>query len=73
MTAAVKRLRASLREAIECEATVTLVLDSGRTLTGTAKEHPSLSDGYYLLVPVDSGDRRPHAFHRSELEEVIFE
>lgn len=72
MTAlAVKALRANLREAIESEATVTIVLDNGRTHTGTVKAHPTLDDGYYLIVGV--GTQRPAAFHKLDLEEVIFE
>ncbi|UYL87656.1 hypothetical protein SEA_VRESIDENCE_52 [Arthrobacter phage VResidence] len=74
MTAhAVKVLRANLREAIECEATVTVVLDNGRTHTGTVMTHPTLADGYYLIVGVTGGRERPVAFHKLDVEEVIFE
>lgn len=72
MTAhAVKVLRADLREAVESDATVTIVLDSGRTHTGTVKVHPAFDGGYYLLSEV--GTRRPVAFHKLDLERVIFE
>lgn len=74
MTAhAVKLLRASLHEAIDSEATVTVVLDNGRTLTGTVTAHPTLADGYYLVVPVTRSTVRPVAFHKLDVEEVIFE
>lgn len=71
--AAVKRLRANLREAVESEATVTVVLDNGTTRTGTVREHPSLADGYYLIQPVVRSGERPVAFHKLDVEEVIFE
>lgn len=67
----VKQARAALYEAVQSEATVTIKLDSGTVLTGTVSEHPSLPDGYYLVVGV--GDTTRRAFHRSEIEEVIFE
>lgn len=67
----VKAARANLYEAIESEATVTIRLDSGTVLTGTVKEHPALADGYYLIVGV--GDTTRRAFHKLDLEEVIFE
>lgn len=70
--AAVYAVRKALREAIESEATVTVVLDNGRSHTGTVKEHPSLADGYYLIVGVGPRER-PAAFHKLDLEEVIFE
>ncbi|UDL14655.1 RNA binding protein [Arthrobacter phage KeAlii] len=71
LAAIVKAARANLREAIESEAIVTVVLDNGRRHTGTVREHPSIADGYYLLVEL--GDHRPVAFHKLDLEEVIFE
>lgn len=67
----VKQARAALYEAVRDKATVTIRLDSGTVLTGTPREHPALGDGYYLVVGVGTPTRR--AFHRSEIEEVIFE
>ncbi|WNO26070.1 hypothetical protein SEA_WILDWEST_51 [Arthrobacter phage Wildwest] len=67
----VKQARANLYEAVESEATVTVRLDSGTVLTGTVSEHPTLPSGYYLIVGLSDTTRR--AFHRSELEEVVFE
>lgn len=67
----VKQARAALYEAVESEATVTIRLDSGTVLTGSVTEHPTLPDGYYLIVELGGTTRR--AFHRSELEEVTFE
>lgn len=64
-------VRQALREALDSEATATVVLDNGRTHTGTIKEHPSLADGYYLVVGV--GNARPVTFHKLDVEEVIFE
>jgi len=66
----VKQARAALYEAVESEATVTIRLDSGTALTGTVTEHPTIGDGYYLIV---DGRTTRRAFHRSEIEEVIFE
>lgn len=67
----VKQARANLYEAVASEATVTVKLDSGTVLTGTVTEHPTLPEGYYLVVDLLGTTRR--AFHRSEIEEVIFE
>ncbi|QGZ17352.1 RNA binding protein [Arthrobacter phage Kaylissa] len=66
----VKQARANLYEAVASEATVTIKLDSGTILTGTVTEHPTLPSGYYLIVAPPTTRR---AFHRSEIEEVIFE
>ncbi|UIW13234.1 RNA binding protein [Arthrobacter phage Warda] len=66
----VKQARANLYEAVASEATVTIKLDSGTILTGTVTEHPTLPSGYYLIA---DGHTTRRAFHRSELEEVIFE
>ncbi|KUM37691.1 hypothetical protein [Arthrobacter sp. EPSL27] len=71
--AAVKALRANLREAVESEATVTVVLENGRTFTGTVMEHPTLADGYYFVVPATASRERPAAFHKLDVAEVIFE
>ncbi|QIG58528.1 hypothetical protein PQE18_gp50 [Arthrobacter phage DrSierra] len=67
----VKQARSNLYEAVESESTVTVRLDSGTVLTGTVSEHPTLPSGYYLIVGI--GDTVRRAFHRSEIEEVIFE
>jgi hypothetical protein len=70
LSATVKRIRAHFHEALASEALVTIKLDSGTVLTGFVREHPTLPSGYYLIV---DGHTTRRAFHRSELEEVIFE
>lgn len=70
---AVKLLRSALREALDSEATVTVVLENGRTHTGTVTEHPTLPDGYYLVVQPTPSKIGPAAFHKLDLAEVIFE
>lgn len=70
---AVKRTRAALREALDSEATVTVILENGRTHTGTVTEHPTLPEGYYLVVQPTASRIGPAAFHKLDLVEVIFE
>jgi hypothetical protein len=63
----------AVEEAISSEASVTVVLEDGRALTGMVTTYPSLPEGALMVVPLTPSKDRAVAFDRDDVVGVIFE